>query len=272
MKVSAKTKICLVIGDPVDHSLSPIMHNAGFAAIGIDDKFLLAASKVNIKDIKHIPEIMKMMGIRGISLTAPHKIEIIKHLEKNYIDPTAKKIGAVNTLVNENGKIRGFNTDWIGIIKPLGKLTELNGKTALIIGTGGVGRAAAFGLSSKNAKLIIVGQNLKKARDLAEEFGAVAKSQNNLNNLVGIDIIFNATPVGLKARNETPISKELLNNKQIIFDAVYTKGGTRLIREAKEKGAKTIDGLELLLHQGVVQFELFTHQKAPIDAMRKAIS
>lgn len=272
MKVTAKTKICMVIGDPIDHSLSPVMHNAGFASIGINNQFIFIAAKVNIKNIKHIPEIMKILGIRGISLTIPHKIEIIKHLGKNQIDPIAKRIGAVNTLVNDNGRIKGFNTDWTGILKPLEKITNLNDKRIAIIGTGGVARAAAFALSNKKAKLIFFGRNLEKVKKIAKAFGGSAKSLNNLGDLTTVDIIFNATPIGMQNALETPVPKAVLNDRQIIFDAVYKPGGTKLLNDAKEKGTATIDGLELLLHQGLVQFELFTGKKAPVEAMRRSLS
>jgi shikimate dehydrogenase len=262
----------MVIGDPITHSLSPAMHNAGFKACGIYGQFVFLGACVKINDISQVPKIMKILGIRGMSLTSPHKIEIMKHLKRNHIEGVAQKIGAVNTLVNDEDGIKGFNTDWIGILKPLEELISLPGKKVAIIGVGGVAKAAAFAFSTKRTELIIFGRDNKKINNLAVEFDGVGRSLNNLEEISKADIIFNATPVGMHPDiDKTPVPKELINEGQIIFDAVYFPKETRLLKEAKQKGAKTISGLELLLYQGFAQFELFTGKKAPITAMRRAL-
>lgn len=132
MKLSAKTKICLIIGDPVEHSLSPAMHNAGYEALGIDDQFVFLGANVKVEDVGVTVDAMRKMRIHGLTCTIPHKVEVMKFLDR--IDPTAKKIGAVNTVLNQNGKLIGFNTDWLGAVIPLEKITNLSGKKNVSFG------------------------------------------------------------------------------------------------------------------------------------------
>src|SRR3990167_2361987 len=144
MKISGKTKMCIIIGDPVEHSLSPAMHNAAYKALGIDDQFVFTAAHVNVKDVKKVVDAVRVMGIRGLTCTIPHKIEVMKYLDE--IDPIAQKIGAVNTVVNDNGILKGYNTDWLGTVTPLEKIITLNDKNVALIGAGGVARACGYGL------------------------------------------------------------------------------------------------------------------------------
>jgi len=268
MKITAQTKICMVIGDPVGHSLSPKMHNAGYEALGIDDQFVYIACLVKVKDIENFVKGVRAMKIRGVSCTIPHKMAVIPYLDD--IDEVAKKIGSVNTIVNDNGRLIGYNTDWLGILTPLEKITKLNGKTVAIIGAGGAARAVSYAVTSTGAKLTIYNRTIEKAKELAKEFGGVTFSLDELENIANADIIINTTSVGLINKNETILSKKLISKNQIIFDAVYG-GETQLLKDAKEKGAQTIAGIEMLLHQGVEQFKLYTGHAAPIDVMRKVL-
>ncbi len=270
MNITARTKICMIIGDPVEHSLSPQMHNAGYEALQIDDQFVYLASRVNVNDIADFIKGIRAMHIRGISCTIPHKIAVIPYLDK--IDAVAKKIGAVNTIVNDEGKLIGYNTDWLGILVPLEKHITLQNKTVALIGAGGAARAAAFAVTKKGAKLAIYNRTIKKAKELAKEFNGEAYSLDEIQNVKSADIIINTTSIGLKQKNKTPIPKKYISNKQIIFDAVYDSEESRLIKEAKKQDAQTISGIEMLLHQGFAQFRLFTGYEAPIDIMRKAIT
>lgn len=270
MKLSAKTKICLIIGDPISHSLSPAMHNAGYEALGIDNQFVFLGAKVKVEDVSVVADAMKRMGIHGLTCTIPHKIEIMKFLDK--IDETAKKIGAVNTVLNQNGRLIGFNTDWQGAVIPLEKMTNLTGKKVLVLGAGGAARAVVFGLLNRKAKVSIFNRTKEKAVGLAKEFSCQVTNLNTESEIRDFDIIVNTTSVGMKPlEKEIPISTKYFFPKQIVFDIVYSPFETKLLKEAKKRGAKIIHGVEMLLHQGTAQFEIYTGKKAPEDAMRRAI-
>jgi shikimate dehydrogenase len=267
-------KSCLIIGDPIRHSLSPAMHNAGYKALGIDNQYIFLPAEVKARELKNAVKAVKALDIRGVSCTMPHKQAIIKYIDR--IDPAAKIIGAVNTVVNDGGKLTGYNTDWIGAIIPLekviGKTGGLKNKKAALLGTGGAARAIAFGLTKKGAKLKIFGRNIAKAKKLAKEFKVSFGSFLDIHELINFDIIINATPIGMKPdANKTPVPKEFLHEDQIVLDAVYAPGMTKLLKDAKIKGAKIISGIEMLLYQGAAQFELYTGKKAPVEAMKKAI-
>ncbi|MBU0999786.1 shikimate dehydrogenase [Patescibacteria group bacterium] len=266
--ISGKTKICMVIGDPVKHSLSPKMHNLAYKALGIDDEFVFVASQVKSEDLSDFIKGVKAMNIQGIACTIPHKRGIIKYLDS--VDEVAQKIGSVNTVVNSAGLLKGYNTDWLGIINPLEKITSLKSKTVALIGAGGTARAAAYGVTKKGAKLTIYNRSLKKGEKLAKEFGGEALSLQNLEKIKDADIIFNATPLGMHPNeNKTPIPKELIRKNQIVFDAVYTPSETKLLRDAKSAGAQIISGTEMFIEQGATQFKLFTGKVVPVDVMKK---
>ncbi len=268
-KLSAKTKICLVIGDPIKHSLSPQMHSSGYQALGLEGEFVFLAAKVAIEDIAYVVKSIKTLGILGVSCTIPHKSAIIKYLDQ--IDPIAKKIGAVNTLVNRSGIVKGFNTDWLGVVGPLEDLIDIKGKKVALIGAGGAARAIAYAINIKKGKLMIFNRSLDKAKELAREFNGQSFGLDQIALVETVDIIINATSLGMLAQDETPVPKQYLHQRQIVFDIIYNPMKTRLLKEAKDKGAKIIYGLEMLLHQGVAQFELYTGRKAPVNIMRQTL-
>ncbi|SRR5258708_2222304 len=271
MNITAKTKICMIIGDPVEHSLSPQMHNAGYEALHIDDQFVNVAARVHVKDIAQTINAVKLLGIRGLICTVPHKVAVIPYLDT--IDPIAEKIGAVNTVINNDGILTGHNTDWLGVSAPLERVIDLQDKTVAILGAGGAARAAIYAATSKGAKVTIYNRTVSHAEELAKEFAGKAFSLHDMQRIQEADIIINTTSVGLHPHeNETPLDKKYILKKHIVFDVVYTvHGTTRLLDEAKNQGATTISGIEMLLHQGLEQFELFTGYKAPEEAMRKVI-
>jgi shikimate dehydrogenase len=272
MNITAKTKICMVIGDPVNHSLSPQMHNSAYAALGIDNQFIFLAAQVNSKDTGRALEAVKTLGIRGLSCTIPHKTEVMKYLDPENIDDVAKKIGAVNTIVNENGNLKGYNTDWLGILTPLEKITTLDGKKIAILGAGGAARAVFYAVKTKGAKVTIYNRTFEKAQTLADHFGGEARTMEEIAEIQNADIIINATTSGMQPTvNETLVPKKFITNKHIVFDVVYNPFETKLLLDAKEKGATIIHGLEMLLYQGTAQFELFTGQNAPEEIMRNAL-
>ena len=255
----------MVIGDPVEHSLSPQMHNAGYAALGIDDQYVYVACHVDVKKIDDFIIGVRAMRIHGISCTIPHKIAVMPLLDE--VESIAKKIGAVNTIVNEKGKLIGYNTDWLGVLNPLEQRTTLKGKTVALIGAGGAARAAAFAVVSKDAKLTVYNRTAEKAEKLAKEFTGEAFSLSEIENVKSADIIINTTPIGLDETNETLIPQKYITDKHVIFDAVYGISETQLIKDAKKQGAQIIPGIEMLFHQGFAQFILFTGYEAPAEKM-----
>ena len=258
----------MVIGDPIEHSLSPQMHNAGYEALGIDSQFVYVACRVTVEAIPDFINGVRAMHIKGVSCTIPHKIAVMKYLDE--IDEVAKKIGAVNTIVNDDGVLQGYNTDWLGVLTPLEKLTSLKNKSVALLGAGGAARAVAYAVVSKGATLTVYNRTIIKAKLLAKDFGAVAKELHNYKDICASDIIINTTSVGLD-NDETPIPKEYINKNHIVFDAVYGKKETQLIQDAKEKGAQIITGKQMLLHQGSAQFTLFTGYVAPTEAIEKIL-
>lgn len=258
----------MAIGDPIEHSLSPQMHNRGFKELGIDNNYVFVACKVKVSEIPDFIKGVRAMGIRGISCTLPHKTEVIKYLDS--VDDTARKIGAVNTIVNDNGILKGYNTDWIGVTSPLEKKTLLTDKRVALLGAGGAARAAAFAFTNKGAKLTIYNRSLEKAEELAKEFKAEAMSLWDIVHVKDADIIFNATSVGMDSEDSL-IPKQFISKNQIVFDAIYTPFETQLLRDAKQKGATIIHGLEMLLCQGIEQFKLYTGYEAPEEAMRAVL-
>lgn len=270
MRISAKTKICLIIGDPIGHSLSPAMHNAAYEALKIDDQFVYLGANVNVKNIQSVVKAMRVMNWRGLTCTIPHKVALLPYLDE--IDPVARKIGAVNTVVNETGILKGYNTDWLGAVTPLEKITRLKNKKVSVLGAGGAARAIVYGLLKKGAQVTIYNRTLANALKLAQEFDCRGKDLKNIQEIKTSDIIINSTAVGMKPwENESLIPKEYINKNQIVFDIVYNPYKTRLLQMAEKKGARIIHGLEMLLHQGTAQFELYTGRKAPLEVMKKIL-
>lgn len=261
-------KICLSIGYPIKTSRSPSIHNAGYKKLGIDDRFIYLRAEVKPKDLKLAMDGARALGIQGISVTMPHKQTIMQYLDK--IDKDAKAIGAVNTIVNKNGKLTGFNTDWTGALTALGKKTDLKGKKVAVIGAGGAARAIVYGLLKRGAIVKIFNRSLKKAKNLAQEFNCKYGRLDSLEEATKMDIIINSTSVGMN-EDKSLVDKKLLNKNQIIFDVVYSPKETKLIKDAKKIGAKIIYGHEMLLYQGMDQFELYTGLQAPEEVMKKAL-
>ncbi len=266
-------KLCMIIGDPIAHSLSPLIHTTGYRALRIDSQYSYTALRVTPEELADFMNEVRETGIRGISCTSPHKITIMAYLDE--IDGVARKIGAVNSVVNNDGELIGYNTDWLGVVQPLEKLAPLSGKHVAMFGAGGAARAIAYGITNRGGKLTIYNRTLDKAKVLADELGATAASlsPDELAAIKSMDIIINASSVGMRPDDAaTPVPRQYITNKHIVFDAVYVPYETRLLREAAEQGAQVIHGTEMLLQQGVAQFKLYTGYDAPVDAMRKALN
>ncbi len=268
MQNSAK-KICLVIKDKVSQSLSPTMHNAAYKALGIDSEYTFLARQIKPEELANaMQNELRTSDICAFAITIPHKETIINYLDE--IDSTAKEIGAVNTVINVNGKLKGYNTDWEGAMNSLLKYTSLKNKKVAILGSGGTARAIAYGLSKEGSEISLYTRNIDTGTKIATQFGCKLFSWDNREEACNADIIINTTPIG-REDDATPLSGNRMQAQQIIFDVNYKKGSTQLLNLAKQKNAITIDGLEMLLQQGMLQFELYTGLKAPEEAMRKAL-
>lgn len=268
--INAQTKLCLIIGDPVKHSLSPAMHNTAYKKLGIDNQFVFLAQKIKPVDLKSAIQAVKALNIRGLTCTIPHKTAVIPLLDQ--LDPLAQKIGAVNTVVNNNGQLIGYNTDCFGAVTALEKHTKLKNKKVAVLGAGGGARAVVFGLISKNAQVTVFNRTHKKAKTLASQADCQAQSLKNLKIIKNLDIIINTTSVGMTpSHHRSLVPKSLIQPHHLVFDIVYSPHQTQLLKNALTKKAKIIHGLDMLLYQGIAQFELYTNRKAPVKTMRQAL-
>jgi len=263
--ITAKTKICMIIGDPVEHSLSPQIHNAAYKALGIDNEFVFLAANVKPENLQNAILGMRALQIRGITVTHPHKLAVMQYLD--IIDETAKKIGAVNTIVNHNGKLMGSNTDWIGVVDSLEEKTPLKGKSVALIGSGGAARAALYGVLVKGANATVFNRTREHAEKLAKEFHCSYGSLEEQEKIKKMDIIIQLTSMG----NISLVDRNTLKSSHIVFDAIYSPYETKFLHDAKENGAIIIHGTAWLLYQGLAQFEIYTGKKAPRNVMEQAI-
>ncbi len=269
-QIRQKIKICLIIGDPVSHSLSPLMHNAAYKALEIGHGFVFLASQVKPAELKTTIKMVRVVGVRGLTCTIPHKTAVIPLLDR--LDPVAEKIGAVNTVVNDHGQLIGYNTDWLGAITALEKVTKLKNKSAAVFGAGGAARAIVFGLLKQGAKVTVFNRSVEKAWSLSREAGCQCGFSNNLEPIKTMDIIINATSVGMVPQiNQSLVPKELIRPHQVVLDVVYAPHQTKLLKDATAQGAKIVPGLDMLLYQGTAQFELYTGRRAPVSAMRRVL-
>ncbi len=225
-----------------------------------------------VKDIKRAIEGIRGLGIRGASITLPHKTRAIEYVDE--IDRVAIEIGAVNTIVNDEGVLTGYNTDYHGALKALEEVTTLEGKKAVLIGSGGAATAIALGLKMGGAKLVIINRTEEKAKRLAEIFDAEdSGGLEKLDEVSSADILINATSVGMWPKaNESIIPKHLLHNRLTVFDTVYNPKETKLLIEARERGCAIVYGYKMLLYQAAMQFELFTGHQAPLQVMESALT
>jgi shikimate dehydrogenase len=254
-----------VFGDPVSHSLSPVMHNSALAQTG-SDGFYLA---FRVRDIAAAIDGVRGLGIRGASVTIPHKVSVMQYLDR--VDALAAQIGAVNTIVNRQGILYGYNSDCAGALKALKEKTPINGKAVAVIGAGGAARAVGFGIIQEKGRLTVINRTRVRGESLADDLNCEFKPLSEIKRLP-YQIIVNATSAGMTPyEDSTPLSTNLLESGMTVMDLVYNPLKTCFLNEAENKGCKTIDGLAMFVHQGAVQFELWTQKKAPVEIMRKAV-
>ena len=254
-----------VIGQPVAHSLSPLMHNAAFAAIGYDAHF----SAFAVDDLAAAIAGIRALGIAGASVTLPHKTEVIKYLD--WVDEEALEIAAVNTIVNRDGQLCGYNTDVTGAMNALRLKTELGGRRILILGAGGAARALVYGALKAGAQVAIANRTPERGQALAAEFGARFLNLSEWDDFAP-EILVNTTSLGMTPDIDSmPLSADFLNPAMVVMDIVYNPLQTKLLKTAEACGAQTIDGLAMFVGQGALQFELWTGRKAPFAVMRQTV-
>jgi shikimate dehydrogenase len=277
MAITGKTKICGVIGDPIEHTLSPIMHNAAFNALKLDYAFL--AFKVKPAEVGNAVNGMRALGIVGLNVTMPHKSAVINYLDE--VEQAAKATGSVNTILNKDGKLFGFNTDGIGALKALKENgVAPKGRKVLLLGAGGAARAIAYTMAKEADELVVLNRTVKPAEELAnllkgtlnKKVVAGSLSPSTIKqNLQDSDILVNATSVGMKPNaNQSPVAPEWLKTDLAVMDIVYNPVETKLVKDAKVAGAKVVSGVEMLIYQGAASFEIWTGKSAPVQVMKKA--
>ena len=264
-KITRRTRVYGVIGDPVGHSLSPLLHNTAFQSRKIDAVFV----PFLVPDLRDFLRCAKSFGVAGFAVTIPHKEKILRHLDD--CDPLAERIGAVNTVVlGGRGRMYGYNTDYVGVLRSLQKRLTLAGSRVLLYGAGGAARAAAFALVQAGSVVCLCSRNPERAEKLAKASGAQVVERAALRQEY-FDAIVNCTPVGMHPHGGLPLDLPELNCR-ILMDMVYRPRQTELLQAARNKGIETIAGLEMFLAQGFAQYEIWTGERAPEAAMRRAIT
>jgi shikimate dehydrogenase len=277
MNISGKTVVYGVIGDPIEHTLSPAMQNAAFGALGLDCVFL--AFKVAPAQVENALRGMRGLGIRGLNVTMPHKNSVIPYLDE--VDEAAKLLGSVNTIFNDAGRLRGFSTDGAGAHQALEQNgVSLAGKKLVLLGAGGAAKAITFALAKEVKEVVLLDRTPAKTSALAEAInqkfhkkvtaGTLSPSAVQ-KSLQTADILINATSVGMHPNEaQSTVKPEWIKPDLAVMDIVYNPLETKLAKDAKAAGAKVISGVEMLIYQGAASFEIWTGKPAPVEVMRKA--
>lgn len=269
--VSGHTALYCIIGNPVCQSMGPLMHTTAFRSLGLDAVYLA----FKVQDVAAAIQGMKALGVKGASVTHPLKEHVISLLteltEITDVDETARRIGAVNTLVFDTDVIRGTNTDWIGAVRCLETLTPIEGRTFAVLGAGGTARAVIYGITSKGGKAIVINRTEDKGLSLANEFGCTFVPLSKVQT-VEADCLVNTTPVGMyPGVEDMPIPASIVSRFQAVADVIYNPLRTRLIKEAESLGCATATGFDMFVHQGAEQFAIWTGKPAPIERMRAVV-
>ena len=258
--------VYVVMGNPIAHSLSPVMHNMAFRATQSNAVYIA----VEVKDISSAITGFRNLHFKGASITIPYKVSVMEYLD--VIDSTALSIKAVNTIIKDNGRLVGFNTDCDGAVRALSEKTSISGKKIAIIGAGGAARAIAYGITSEKGSVTILNRSRDKgeqlARDLELNFRPLSECRH-----VKCDIVINTTPVGMTPYvDEMPLPADFLENDMVVMDVVYSPLKTKLLKTAENIGCVTVDGISMFVYQGAKQFELWTGLDAPLEIMKMAVT
>lgn len=274
--IDSHTILYGVFGDPIRHSRSPIMLNRAFQEAGINAVY--AAFHVRPDELGDAVRGIRALGYRGINVTIPHKVEVMKYLDE--IDEGARIVGAVNTIVNESGKLIGYNTDGIGYVRSLKEETgiELKGKSVLLLGAGGAARGVAYALAKEGAgRIYIANRTKERALELADTISsyteAIGLGMDELGHVVDeVEFVLNTTSAGMHPHvDELPLPLELLRSHHLVSDLIYNPRITRFLREAEARGARIHGGLGMFIYQGAFAFEYWTGTPAPVAVMRQVV-
>lgn len=265
MTLNSQTKLCGVIGHPIKHSLSPLIHNAAYQATKQNYTYLA----FDVAELNEAVKAMKTLDIKQYAVTIPYKVEIIDYLD--YVDPMAKKIQAVNTVINRDGKLYGYNTDLDGVELTFKKhKINLHNKKIVMIGAGGIARTIGAVIKKAGGCVTVFDSAPEKSLALSKLIYCQRDSLENLNDHRDYDILINATPIGMSPNIKAmPVNKDFIQPKKIIFDVVYNPLNTKLLIEGKKKNCRCINGSDLFIFQAAKQFELLTGKKAPLKIIQK---
>jgi shikimate dehydrogenase len=264
MRLDAHTVLYGVLGSPVRHSLSPAIHNAAFEATGVNGVYLAFETT----DLPGSLAGAKALSFGGLSVTLPFKSAVIPLLDQ--LDPLAGRIGAVNTIRNEGGKLIGYNTDGPGALKALEPVTDVSGKRCLLVGAGGAARAIGYALSRRGVEIVVANRSAERGKPLAAFLGGRCIPLAEANRIEA-DLLIQTTSVGMfPITDQVPVSSEALREGMVVMDVVYNPLKTRLLRLAEERGCMTVNGLDMFIYQGAEQFRLWTGLEPPVEIMREA--
>ncbi len=275
--ITGKTKITGLIGDPVEHTISPHMHNAGFKYFDLD--YAYVPFRVAGENLKFAIEGARALDIKGLNVTIPHKIEVMKYLD--VIHETAWLIGAVNT-IRFADEVEGYNTDGLGAIRGIEKLTPLKGRKIVILGAGGASRAISFqSVLSGAGQVVIANRTREKALNLAlnlkdnlnVDVKVIELGEELKNELEDADILINTTPIGMypNVNDKSLVTSDMMHEGLVVNDVIYNPLETGLLREARLAGAKTITGIKMLIYQGIESFKIWTGREPPIEVFEEAL-
>ena len=279
MNVLGNTKVLGVFGDPVEHSLSPLMHNAAFEALNIG--YVYVPFHVLPGMLAEAVDGIRSLSIRGVNVTIPHKQHVILYLDE--VSEYAMQISSVNTIINDGGRLRGETTDGVGFMRSAqAAWGKIDGCRVLMLGAGGAAKAVSYALAGAGCKITVANRTFERAVELARELNLVFG--NDVSKAVGlkrevlaeeiknVDLLVNTTSVGMYPNiNDIPLPPDLLHDGLLVYDLIYNPMKTRLVSEAQTRGAKAITGLKMLVYQGAVSFELWTGLPAPVDVMEQAL-
>lgn len=266
MKINGQTKLIGFLGSTFKTSKMYAMYNTAFKALRLNYIYVPLVAQ----DLKKSVEGIRHLGISAVGVTIPYKIEIIPFLDE--LDDNAKRIGAVNVVLNKNGKLIGGNTDGEGAVMALKEKTEIKGKKVVLMGAGGAARAIAFAIKNAGGKLIILNRTVGDAKELVKTIGCQFGGLEKLSELLTTDILINSTSVGMIPNiNQSLVNKKFLHKKLVVMDIVSNPKETKLLKEAKEVGCQLVFADRMLLWQGVLKFEKYTGIKPPIKIMEKSL-
>ncbi|MEA1935517.1 MAG: shikimate dehydrogenase [Thermodesulfobacteriota bacterium] len=258
-------KIFALFGNPTGQSLSPLMHNAAYSKMEIDACYVSFC----VENIENAVRGIRGLNICGVSVTIPFKTTVMEYLDE--IDDSALKIGAVNTILNRNGRLTGHNTDWMGLTTALKESMEIEGKNFVILGAGGTARSAVYAILNEGGIPIILNRTIEKGKKLAAEFGCESYHIDDIEKIKA-DCLINTTPVGMTPdTGKSPVENNILTNFKCVMDVIYNPLRTKLLKNAEKAGCTVLSGLDMFVHQGAEQIKMWTGIEPPREFMRQIV-